>query len=258
MENPKLNKALKIIYLIVGILIIGLVSSSLINKIPWSEDRDHEGFEEEDIYTSEKLQSSLEKGSTPQGVLMNVPEQIGYTSNLILPVSVMTYEEEREFTRMASSANNISSIYASQMSLIFLDKDYNVLRQIPNRKCYIQSYNLPQRTTRDSLITFITYQFAFEDSNGDSLINEEDRADYYISNLDGTDLQPIMEDVDIRYTRRLKDNIRLYIEYTIPDNQRKEHRRQKIAIYNTETRTIKKLTGLEEEVLKVEKLLLEQ
>jgi len=159
---------------------------------------------------------------------------------------------------MASSANNISSSLAKEMSLIFLDKDYNVLRQLPNRKCYLQSYRTPRRTTSDSLITFITYHFAFEDSNGDSLINEEDRADFYLSNLDGTDLEPILEGVDIRRVRRLEDDRRLYIEYTVPDSQPKEHRRQKIAIYDTKTRTLKKLKGLEEEVLKVERLLLEQ
>lgn len=171
MEQLKLNKALKIIYLIVGVLIIVTVSTSLIDKIHWSDEQNYERSEEEDIYSLEKLKPSLEKGSTPQGVLMNIPEQIGYTSNLILPVSVMTYEEEREFTRMVSSSNNVSSMYARHMSLIFLDEDYNVLRQVPNRKCYIISYDSPQRTTRDSLINFITYEFAFEDSNGDSLIN---------------------------------------------------------------------------------------
>lgn len=64
-------------------------------------------------------------------------------------------------------------------------------RVLLDKPAYVGEYNYP-RSKDDSLQHWVTYRIALEDTNADGRLDSDDRADLYVSDVDGSNLRRVL------------------------------------------------------------------
>jgi hypothetical protein len=64
-------------------------------------------------------------------------------------------------------------------------------RVLLDKPAYVGDFDYPS-SKDDSLQHWLTYQIAFEDTNGDGRLDSDDRVDLYVSDLDGSNLRRVL------------------------------------------------------------------
>lgn len=252
------DKFLKILWLINGLLILVLVGyllTELISKEKQKRDRvDNEAM------VGVPLEEAKNRGVALQGLKYDAPEQIGNTDISLLLISSMTYEQEKELKGIASMAGDISYSAFNCINVVFLDTNYNVIRKLLDKKASISDLKVPGRYGRrdesDTLYKNIAYKIGFEDNNKDNLLSEKDNQDLFISDLDGSNLKRITEELDIisfNFTNHYRE---LFITYHERTNEIEEHKRKKFARYYIEKEMLQLLSELDREMNEIEKILI--
>ena len=122
-----------------------------------------------------------------QGLDYDWPVSIYNSENYYLRINVGTYQEAKKLGLAASSSNDLSWSFYNIINIIFLDKDYNVIGTLVDRKASIikmeQMY--PRRDIEgvDKTVKYIAYLIGFEDTNEDGMLNASDFHDLYLSDL---------------------------------------------------------------------------
>ncbi len=97
---------------------------------------------------------------------------------------------ERPALKFASS-DSYGERYALYVNAIFLEPGGGSGRLLLDRPALIRSVNFP-RSKDDSLQAWITYEIAFEDTDGDGGLDENDAASLYVSDLHGGSFRRVL------------------------------------------------------------------
>jgi hypothetical protein len=181
--QTKLYKFFKYLWLVNGILLfLFLIYGLYINLKPKKENEDFHK-KPEDIIVGEKLEQARKDSLAQQGLTYVQPTDIENSTNKLMPISVLTYEEARKVKEAASSAADMAFHFFNCINIVFLDKDYKVIRRLLKKKGFITDYEIPSNYSRDdkpdTTIRNIAYLIGFEDSNKDGVLNAEDDKDLY-------------------------------------------------------------------------------
>jgi len=253
------NKFIKLIIVVNGILLFFVLIFALVNitKDFFSNRNKYD----EGLYIGEKIEKAKEKKVALQGLRYYTPSSLYNSSNSYLPISLLTYEEEKAIYEAASVANDIGSSLLKYVNVVFLDENYQLIGSLLDKKASILEIE-PQRDSNyndnkvDETVKYIAYLIAFEDSNKDGKLNSADNHDLYISDLNGKNLQKITHNLNIDRFEFKKSNSQIFIKYTSRENIREEHKKQDFAIYNIEEGKFVNLKSLNNELNNLEKIII--
>lgn len=214
------------------------------------------------IIVGEKLETAKKDSLALQGLRYYQPNELHNSKNKYLPISLLTYEEEKEIYKVASVANDIGDALLKYVNVIFLDENYQVIQSLLDKKASIlniepqrKNYNL-DRNEVDNTVKYIAYLIAFEDSNKDGKINSNDYHDLYISDLSGKNLKRITENINIERFNFIKLNSQIFITYTTRENIKREHKKERFAIYDIQLAKFFNMSSIDKELEKLEKIII--
>lgn len=197
-----------------------------------------------------------------QGLKYYSPTDLYNSKNKYLPISLLTYEEEKEIYKTASLANDIGDALLKYVNVIFLDENYQVISSLLDKKASILEIE-PQRKRYsyrdeeiDTTVKYIAYLIAFEDSNKDEKLNSADYHNLYISTLDGKNLKRVTENINIERFEFINSNSQIFIKYTNRENIREEHKKQRFAIYDIESSKFLNMSSIDKEIDNLEKIII--
>jgi len=215
------------------------------------------------IVLGKKLEKAKKDSVALQGLKYYTPRSLYNSKNTYLPISLLTYNEEKEINKLASVANDIGDGLLKFVNVIFLDENYQVITSLLDKKASVLQIE-PQRKNYkyenqevDKTVRYIAYLIAFEDSNKDGKLNAADNHDLYISDLNGKSLKRITDNIDITRFEFIKSNSQIFIKYTNRENGREEHKKQRFIIYNLKSSKFLNLSSFDKELDKLEKIIIE-
>lgn len=227
-----MSKLVKILIIINGFLIpiiIGIFFYQIFK--PFSRKSP---TEEEGIYVDERIEDARKNSVALQGLDFDGPERIYNSENCYLTINIATYEEAKKLGLAASISNDMSWSFYNIMNIVFLDRDYNVLGTLVNKKASITEMEEmnPRRDVKgiDETVKNIGYLIGFDDTNADGLLNSEDFHDLYISDLDGKNLLQVTRGIDVEDFNFEDMNSKIFIRYTERNDLKKEHKKVKFAL----------------------------
>lgn len=197
-----------------------------------------------------------------QGLLYDNPELIYNSSNRMIRISPKTYDlaiSKDSYPVNFEGGSYSRLIYEHYVNILFLDSNYNILSTLLDRKASIGSVTIPNGDLSekvDTTIKNIGYLIAFEDSNKDKVIDENDYYNLYISDLNGKNLIKVTDNVDVKTFEFINNHKELFISFTdrkdIPD----EHKIKRFAIYDIASKQLKVLTHLDRALNTVQQILI--
>ena len=214
------------------------------------------------IILGEELQEAKKDSVALQGLKYYNPRELYNSKNKYLPISLLTYDEEKRINKMASVANDIGDHILKFVNVIFLDENYQVITSLLNGKASIfqiepqrKSYNL-ERNELDKTVKYIAYLIAFEDSNKDGKLNSADNHDLYLSDLNGKNLKKVTSSINLDRFEFTNSNSQIFIKYTDRDDIKEEHKKQKFAIYDIESSKLINMSSIDKELSNLEKIII--
>lgn len=253
-----LTKTLKILYLIIGVMILFMMGRAIVTE--FLEDPEEEYSYAEDIMVGTSLEESLLKGKVPQGLLYESPNEIPNSDYKMLPLSVLTYQQEKDLKDMAARSGDISLSMANYVNILFLDKNYKVEHQLLDSLASVSDMELPYPygNKQDSTIQNILYMIGFQDTNEDNLLNSQDDSDLYISDLNGRNLKKITSGFNVKSYWFKESHSKIFIEYTLRTKEREEHKRKMFAIYDIQEQQLRTLDEVTERINAIEANIIKQ
>lgn len=260
------NRFIKTLIIINGILLPIFVVYYLYKSITdtWAGG----SYQSESIIVGEEFEEAKRDGLALQGLTYESPLNVYNSTNYYLPISVMTYEEAKNYKELVSSAGDISpySFGSNYLNVIFFDKNFNIIGQLLDRKAsiteifinnhgqyeYLYGY---QEKEVDKTVKNIVYSIGFEDSNKDGKLNSLDNHDLYISDLEGMNLRQVTTEIEVMDYQFINSNTELFIRFKDRSNLRDEYKYVKFGLYNIESGTFTELKEIENKLLEIEKKL---
>jgi hypothetical protein len=216
----------------------------------------------EGIILGEKFEKAKKDSLALQGLKYYSPIDLYNSKNKYLPISLLTYEEEKYIYETASLANDIGDALLKYVNVIFIDENYQVITSLLDKKASILEIE-PQRKryryeddTLDETVKYIAYKISFEDSNKDGKLNSADFHDLYISDLNGKNLIKVSDNININRFEFINANAQIFIKYTSRKNKREEHKKQRFAIYDIETSKFLNMSSIDKELDTLEKIII--
>ncbi|QHT65795.1 hypothetical protein GXP67_03505 [Rhodocytophaga rosea] len=256
------NTLIVALFLLIILFVIIKYGDKIMANIIYSTDDLYATNYEDDIIVGEKLEQAKKDSLILQGLSYDAPQSIRNSTNKLVVISALTYEQARKVEETAGSAGDISfnfSIY-NCLNIVFLDKDYKVIRRLLNKKGFISDYEIPSNHSRDdkpdTTVKLITYLIGFEDSNKDGVLNVSDHKDLYISDLSGGNLTKVTRNIDLVRYEFQNNYSKIFITYKDRSSEREEYKKEKYAIYTIATGKLQKLNELEKELAEIEKMLI--
>jgi hypothetical protein len=254
-----IDRLIKIVWLSCGaiFLILMLVGvGALFGVDRWfsysSADEAGVAIDNQDKERLEKMKLSLN---------YNSPTKIGTSEFYILPVYILYQESATLKAGMSSDSYRDNSV-DQPSNIIFLNKDFDVIRTLLNKKALITKLRYPNQQYYDEVhgekekgMNFILYQIAFGDTDSNGQIDSDDHSDLFISELDGNNLLQITNGWNIESFEFHDDYTTILINYTERSDKSKKPTTH-FASYHTESKELKKLTKIEEELKTIEQVLI--
>ncbi|UZR95680.1 hypothetical protein [Chondrinema litorale] len=252
-----MTKFVRVLIIINGLMlpvILCFLFYQMIKSFLPKEDKYHE----EGLIVGEELEQAKCDTLALQGIHYDYPEPIYNSPNYYLPISAMTYKEAKDLRKVMSSAGDLSMSFLQIFNVVFLDSNYQVIRNLLDKKAFISDINIPwgDREKVDRSIQNIAYEIAFEDSNNDGKLNNYDNMDLYISDLDGGNLLQVTKNIDVKSYEFINYHKDLLIRYKERNDEREEHKKVKFAFYNITTSSFKSLSELNNHLDELEKQLI--
>ncbi len=157
----------------------------------------------------------------PRAIRYDTPQTIWKSTARVVLVH---YGEafQRPFEGLGSKGYS-SERYTPYVNVIFLEPGDHPAHLLLNRPALIRSVSFP-RSQDDSLQSWITYEIAFEDTDGDGGLDEDDAVSLYVSDLHGAAFHPVLPaDWSVLAQEPLGDGrhiIVLALRSTAPDDRR--------------------------------------
>ena len=195
-----------------------------------------------------------------QGLDYSAPQLINGTESYFINVSVKKIENAEVLTKRLTklSSNMSDDDETDYLNIIFLDKNYNVLRSLLNKKAsitYLVKAKNDESLKIDNTVKNIAYRIVFDDTNHDGKLDNKDLADLYISGIDGSNLTRITKNIDVKSLYFYNKNSMLFIEYNDRKNEPEEYKDLKFATYNILEKKLIKLEGITKEISKIKGIL---
>lgn len=252
----KFDKYLKILWFINGAIIFILLCVggylSLESLLPNNYD-----YPNNDLIVGDKLEDAKEKGMKLQGLSYSEPKPITHSELSFMTVAVDTYTNPQLLSRLLDTpveyGMELNLRYGgysyNDLNVIFMDKDFSVLRTLLDKKANINSLVIQRPDSSVSQQAndqkrHIAYEIAFEDTNKDGFLNSGDLNDLYISKLNGENLTQITKGIDVMDFRFIQGVQQLFITYYERNDKEQEHKRKKFATYDINISQLNLLTGL--------------
>jgi len=209
------------------------------------------------IIVGEEIEEAKKNEYALQGLNYSSFDDIYNSTNFYLTISSMTYEEKKNYKKYASYANDYYS--GNQINVIFLNKDYQVINTLLDRKACILGMKFQRKSNStkeiDTSVKYIAYSIAFEDTNKDNKINHYDNGDLYISDLEGRNLKKVTENIYVEHYKFIDHNSRILIHYKEIKDIPEEHKEVQFAIYDIANEKFTKLNSLNSELKRLEDLI---
>jgi hypothetical protein len=257
--NNKLIKALVIINGIIFPIFFGVFLYK-----SFSKDTPDYDYEPEAIIVGDKLEQAIRDTLALQGLSYETPPQKIYNStNMYIPISVLTYEEAKKMRADSQSAGDFNPGSFNYFNVLFLDKDYHVIGQLLDKKATISEitingsgYYINDERPIDKTVKNIAYRIGFEDSNKDGKLDYMDYQDLYISDLNGQNLTQVTSRKYIADFEFINSNSQIFIRYKDINELRDEYNPLKFGVFDIATKTFKELNEIEEKLKDIERKLI--
>jgi hypothetical protein len=217
-------------------------------------------YESEVIIVGDELEQARRDTLALQGLSYETPPRKIYNStNMYIPISVLTYEEARKMRDVSERAGDFNPAWFNYFNVLFLDKEYNVIGQLLDKRATISEifvnegdhYYDGQRTI-DKTVKNIAYRIGFDDTNKDGGINYLDDQDLYISDLNGQNLVQVTSKKNIVDFEFINSNMQIFIRYKERNDLRDEHNILKFGVFDIGTNTFKELKEIEKTLIDIE------
>lgn len=193
-----------------------------------------------------------------QGLNYYSPEPIYNSSNYCIKIMPKTYDKPLNIGSGSSFERGSYYQNDSYLNILFLDNNYNVISRLLDKKAFILSMMIPtsfNEEKTDTTVKNIGYLIAFEDSNNDKKIDDRDFNDLYISDLSGKNLVQVTKGIDVIEFIFIKHHKDIFISYTDRTDIKDEYKMKRFASYNIKMRELSNLTGIENALKGVQKIL---
>ena len=246
-----MTKFLRTLLIINGLIIpCVLVVFGLVALVEFMGDSLRER-EPQGLVVGESKEIELADSVTTVGIHYEGLSGIYNWSGSYMTVRAQTFEQERELEKVISSANNYSYGFSNTIEVLFFDENREFLRYLTNRNAHIALVDIRSDYYRDNDSIDTSYQYhlysiAFEDSNGDDLLNNSDTHDLYISDLDGANLKQVSRNIEVVDYEWAQNHSIIRIRYKKRDDIPDEHKRIYFAEYEVATGTWREETSINE------------
>jgi len=217
-------------------------------------------------------QNVLQKDSdfvARQGLDYSAPDLIEGTENYFITISVKTFDKPQTLETRVSKLSYLKSNEeeTNYFNIIFLDKNYQVLRSLLTKKASITDVVIAEKDESfktgynsktpgtDPTVKYIAYQIVYEDTNHNGKLDNKDLADLYISGIEGSNLTKVTRNIDIKKVKFFNKNTMLFIEYTDRKNEPEEYKFLKFATYNIPEKKLIMLDGITNEISTIKGIL---
>jgi hypothetical protein len=200
------------------------------------------------------------KGDTiiTQGIKYNDPKPILNSKNFYIKIMAKTYDNPLKIGSGTSFERG--SYYQDNpcLNVLFLDKEFNVFGRLLDRKAYISFMIIPSDYNEekiDTTIKNIGYIIAFNDSNNDKKLNENDYSDLYISDLKGKGFLQITKGIDVQEFSFINHHEDIFISYTDRNDIQDDYKKRRFAIYNIRLNKFAKLSSIDNALNEIQQIL---
>ena len=258
-----MSKFMKNLFIINGLIIVTAITGYIIYllfsvMITKNNNSQHEGVKNNNEIIDKKGDTIIF-----QGVNCSKPMPVNNSSNFYITITPKFDKglgEKRYNDKMEGETyhENYSDNASEYLNLLFLDKYYNVMGKLVNKKVSIERFNNKveyENDKNDKTIKNLTYLIAFYDTNKDGYLNSKDNHDLYISDLEGKNLVKATENIDVVDYYFINKHKDIFIIYKLRENNKEEYLEQKYAIYNIALKLFKPLTDIEKNVTEIVKIL---
>lgn len=188
-----------------------------------------------------------------QGIDYYEPKPIYNSTNYYIAIEPKTYEQPEIIDRSSSDLSRVPALKSSHnsyLNYIFLDKNFNCIGNLVNKKASIISLSPSEYYTEklDTTIKNIAYLISYSDSNNDGLLNGLDKHDLYISNLNGSNLIKVTNDLEIVDISFINNNSELLITFKDNDGKKDEYKHKRFAVYNISQNRLRILTTIDNSI----------
>lgn len=245
-----LDRALRWIWLLIGsLLLVFLVVGGVLILAQVIQNA---GASDEAVRIARESEPRREE---TRAVRYQTPKSIRGTSTRMIIV---------RYGRDFSSARDVSSSYddmgggSPDVNVIFLDGDS--ARVLLDRPAFIHRVTLPGsgETRADSVTTWITYQMALEDADGNGRLDERDPPSLYVTDRDGRGLRPVLR-APLRYrSHQALDGARMLVYALEPPAGARvdvDRMRQRAFIYDVASGTLAPYAALDSAAARAGRLL---
>ena len=168
-----------------------------------------------------------------QDVELGLPVRIGNTDLVYIEIGVKDLSQPTEAT--------LGMVSSESVNLLICRQDGSKPRLLLDRKAFIVGIDIPTR--RDSLRSFSLYRIVTVDTDGDQRLTSRDDSRLFISDLDGTNLAPVLPE-DLRTTRYSIDaeaqQLVLVSRSHGRGDDRPEDQPEELMVFDLRTRSIRK------------------
>lgn len=252
----KIDSALKIIWLSVGVLLLGCILTGIFfaldldNSLRNTPEQTGVTIDNSAKEKSDKVKLELSYGS---------PIKIGNSDNYLLKVYVYYRDSDpRLKAGFRSDYYSLDEEVDEPSNLIFLDKELTPIQTLLSKKALITSIEYPyeqdfEDTENHKGMTFILYEIVMSDTDGDGQLDTEDDSDLYISDLNGANLTAITRGLTIKSVDFLDQYETILIQYL----KKEENNTNLIhfARYTVSRKELTELTKLDTALKSVQELL---
>lgn len=254
------NRFVKILWTVNGVLlffgfvfILILIGKEIIEN--------GSSYQEPEIIVGEELAKAKKDGLVLQGLTYGQPEKIYGHDNYLLTVSIRTYNTPKPSGLAFDSRNKLKVEQVDDsrvVNVIFLNMNFEPINVALDKKAFIHTVTYPgenysghNRISADTLQKLVTYLISDKDSNLDGIINDDDDADFYTSNCDGSQFSQITNAWNIK-SHSFTSSQEILIKYTLRGPEQEEHKVEFFAVYNTQNKKLTELSGLQKTLQEIE------
>lgn len=240
-----MNKLMKFLIILNGLIIpVILIGALMVVFEPFKKNAKNKN--NSSLKTEKTL--DIKEYELFQKIVYRDPSQVPNSNNYYLPISLET-EKEQGFELISKGSNSRSQL----INVIFLDKKFNVLNVLLDKKAFINQIKMEDDDyyfqEEKDLLKNVLYEISFEDTNEDGELNSLDESDLYISELDGSDLTKITNDkkiISFDFFNTFSQVLIKYQDYNANSNL------EKFEIYDIDTKEFAPVASLNKSIEKIE------
>ena len=214
-----LDRTFRIVWLVVGgLLLVFLLVAGVLVAAQWIGNA---GAADDAVRVAREARPAREE---PRAVRYGTPRPVRGTRTRIVLVG---YGEAYESTATEFGIYG-SGREASWVNVVFMDDE--AARLLLDRPAYIRDVSYPDSRNgvrTDTLQTWITYQMALEDGDGNGRLDRRDPVGLYVSDVEGRALRPVLRP-PLRYVgHEVLDGERMLVYALDPAGRETDERRMR-------------------------------